>query len=541
VAWSVAKLASRPKFSLSDTLSFEQSSTEQADLSLISPLWDPRIDPLFRRATRLGEESAWWGHVPFAHWLVAVAKPHLLVELGTATGVSYTAFCEAVVRERLDTRCFAIDTWRGDEHAGFYNDEVYREFSLFHEDRYGAFSNLLRTTFDEARDKFENGSIDLLHIDGLHTYDSVKHDFENWQPKLSSHAVVLFHDINERQADFGVWRLWAELLQRYPGFEFVHNHGLGVLAVGLDVPPAVIALCSLPRASMVATVRDRFAFAGERWVIDMQKHLLQKDLSRRHARIYELEVQEQSLRAEIDVLRRELGEARCQFAEAQRRADIEMERRSAVEAQRQKESEAARQMAREREVEESERNTLAENLHRTRVAFRQLQYQVSRIESERNALSGSISWRATRPFRAIAGRVPARVRSLVRRVKPARWTVTLRTFHNQRDPGKPSDHHEPLSDIQLLQKSDLFDANWYCRQYADVHAAKSDPAEHYIQYGAFQGRNPGPNFDGNWYLDHYLDVDLAGINPLLHYLKFGKQEGRTICPVDRTSEGKSSS
>jgi hypothetical protein len=147
-----------------------------------------------------------------------------------------------VVRNGLTSRCYAIDTWRGDDQAGYYGEQVYWDLRRFNDEHYNDFSELLRCTFDEALPYLSDASVDLLHIDGLHTYEAVRHDFENWRPKLSDGAVVLFHDTNVRERDFGVWRLWEELRVQFPSFEFLHGHGLGLLAVGSSVPPGRSAL-----------------------------------------------------------------------------------------------------------------------------------------------------------------------------------------------------------------------------------------------------------------------------------------------------------
>lgn len=203
---------------------------------------------------RLTNIESWHRHIPFAFALLDMAKPNVYVELGTHRGDSYSAFCQGVVQQKLPTRCYAVDTWQGDEHAGEYSDEVYDDLVAWHNPRYSSFSSLLRMTFDDALAHFPDGSVDILHIDGLHTYDAVKHDFASWLPKMSERGVVLFHDTNVRHSDFAVWQLWAELEGLYPSFEFPFGFGLGVLAVGSNVPAAVLEFIEYARNHSQAVI-----------------------------------------------------------------------------------------------------------------------------------------------------------------------------------------------------------------------------------------------------------------------------------------------
>jgi GT2 family glycosyltransferase len=178
----------------------------------------------------LKSNSGWLGHLPFAGWVIQELKPRIFVELGTHYGHSYFAFCQSVVEAGISTKCYAVDTWQGDEHAGRYSDEIFEKVNAHHQGHYTGFSRLLRMTFDDAVSYFADGSVELLHIDGLHTYEAVRHDFETWLPKLAPGAVVLFHDTNVRERNFGVWKLWEGLQSRYQNnLEFTHGNGLGVL------------------------------------------------------------------------------------------------------------------------------------------------------------------------------------------------------------------------------------------------------------------------------------------------------------------------
>ena len=215
----------------------------------------------FEHPRRLGP-SGWLEHIPFAFWLIDVLRPRMLVELGTHTGISYCAFCQAARAVGPAGRFYAVDTWQGDEHAGRYTSDVFVNLSNYHKPLYGDFSTLVRSTFDEALDTFEDGMIDLLHIDGLHTYEAVRHDFETWAPKLSERAVVLFHDTNVRTEGFGVFKYWAEIADQYPSFEFVHGNGLGVLAVGSEQTEPMRRLTDGDEGTMAAA-RRTFAHLGE--------------------------------------------------------------------------------------------------------------------------------------------------------------------------------------------------------------------------------------------------------------------------------------
>ena len=178
------------------------------------------------------EESAWLEHTPFAFAVVKCHKPSILVELGTHSGVSYCAFCQGVSASNISCKCYAVDNWIGDEHAGFYDAEVFEELSDYHGKKYSHFSQLKKMSFDQALGDFSDESIDLLHIDGCHAYEAVKHDFESWLPKMTHRGIVLLHDTAVTERDFGVWRFFRELESQYPTFEFTHGYGLGIVGVG---------------------------------------------------------------------------------------------------------------------------------------------------------------------------------------------------------------------------------------------------------------------------------------------------------------------
>src|SRR5207253_2260571 len=131
-------------------------------------------------------------------------------------------------------RCFAVDHWRGDAHSGSYDETTFEEVVRHNRLYYQNFSTLLRSSFDQALERFASESIDLLHIDGHHTEGAVRHDLQAWLPKLRPGGILLLHDVTMRTGDFGVWKVWTELMVQGRSFTFAQPPGLGVW----EKPPA---------------------------------------------------------------------------------------------------------------------------------------------------------------------------------------------------------------------------------------------------------------------------------------------------------------
>lgn len=486
----------------------------QSTPAILPALLAPELEPLFWRPARIGYDSAWTAHVPFAHWIVGALRPRMLVELGTHNGVSYAAFCEAVLRARLDTRCYAVDTWAGDEHAGHYGEEIYADLRRFHDRRYAAFSDLLRCTFDAALPYMPDGAIDLLHIDGCHGYDAVRHDFASWRPKLSDRAVVLLHDTNVRERQFGVWQLFAELREQFPAFEFLHEHGLGVLAVGAQVPGDVAGLCNLRDPETIGAVRERFSQLGERWRFEVHVDALSRELDARNQRQHELDRERETLRREADELARMRSRAAHRAAEARRAA-----------------SQALFEL--ERTTSERDRARGASGL--TRALLAQARDEVRIGQEAAAALAQFQAAPPPEPPRADGATLAggAESASLAEATRPAGWRSAV-ALSGQLPHRLRRALHRRLrlrADRKLLVASPLFDAGWYLARYPDVAASGIDPALHYLRSGSGEQRDPGPQFDGAWYRAAYPDVAASDVPALIHYLRHGVAEGRLIRPL----------
>lgn len=233
---------------------------------------------LLAKPWRLRPPSSWEEHIPFLFFLMEETRPRLAVELGTYSGNSFFAICQAVLTLGLQTRCYAVDTWKGDDHVGFYEEDIFADVCEYNNRLYSGFSHLMRMTFDEAVEHFSDGTIDLLHMDGYSGYESSKHDLEKWLAKMNSRGIILIHDIHVRKPTVGVWRVWEEIREQFPAFEFTHQYGLGVIAVGSELPPGAVEKIFGADDSTAAAIRGLFQSLGERNSLEIKGEQLDRIL-----------------------------------------------------------------------------------------------------------------------------------------------------------------------------------------------------------------------------------------------------------------------
>jgi hypothetical protein len=86
-------------------------------------------DELFWEPARLVPPEAWVG----SHSICFLARQGIAPRCSSSThsGNSFSAFCQPIATLGIPGRAFAVDTWKGDEHAGHYGEEVFEDLAAF--------------------------------------------------------------------------------------------------------------------------------------------------------------------------------------------------------------------------------------------------------------------------------------------------------------------------------------------------------------------------------------------------------------------------
>lgn len=154
---------------------------------------------------------------PFAEWLLNRSHYSIkgVLEIGVrrgGTAALWHALCSGAV---IGVDYGGIDSLGEDETrllADKMQDELDRYYFIYGD------SHSENTRIRVMRDILhlcKDGKVDLLFLDGDHSYEGVKKDFEMYKGLVSSGGCIAFHDIVDthltRSAGQGVYRFWQEL------------------------------------------------------------------------------------------------------------------------------------------------------------------------------------------------------------------------------------------------------------------------------------------------------------------------------------------
>jgi predicted O-methyltransferase YrrM len=155
--------------------------------------------------------------------LVRTENPHRVLEIGTATGGTLFLFTRMAAD---DATIVSIDLPGGPGGGGYpaWLIPLYRAFALpgqrielIRDDSHNAHSRDLAAQF------FDHQQVDVLFLDGDHSYEGVKRDFEMYSSLVRPGGIIAFHDTIVAG---GVRKFWAEL--KTSGLaceELVADHG----------------------------------------------------------------------------------------------------------------------------------------------------------------------------------------------------------------------------------------------------------------------------------------------------------------------------
>jgi hypothetical protein len=128
--------------------------------------------------------------------------PGLIKSMGLKTGIEIGVFCGGHARKILDA---GVDMLAGIDPYIMYDPGMPRMDSQSDYDmlynivssRLSARNYLpLRMTSNQALSMLEDDTYDFVFIDGLHTYEQLKWDLENYSKLIKSGGVVACHDYN---------------------------------------------------------------------------------------------------------------------------------------------------------------------------------------------------------------------------------------------------------------------------------------------------------------------------------------------------------
>jgi len=170
--------------------------------------------------------------------IIKELRPENILEIGTARGGTLFLFSQL---SSPNAHIISIDLPGGKFGGGYskHRTSLYKTFVKKNQK-----IDLLRvdshadSSIKKLKELIGNNKLDFLFIDGDHTYDGVKRDFELYSPFVRQGGIIALHDIaiHPKKSGCTVNLFWDEIKKNYKYLEFIENKnqkwaGIGVLYV----------------------------------------------------------------------------------------------------------------------------------------------------------------------------------------------------------------------------------------------------------------------------------------------------------------------
>jgi predicted O-methyltransferase YrrM len=232
--YTMAERGSFPSYAGHETFSI----LVERFMSFVAGLTRP-IGRVLRQAriARIAFNSGLGDSANLLYGLVRSMKPETCVEIGSARGKS-ACYIGIALAENGSGRLYAIDPhrptkWNDAESVDTFKIIQANLAALGLSERV----TIVRATSEEASRDWRH-PIDLLFIDGDHSYEGVRHDWDLFVPYVKPFGIVVFHDtaweiFNNRgpaRPDMGVPRFVDELREAgYPVLTIDRDYGLSLV------------------------------------------------------------------------------------------------------------------------------------------------------------------------------------------------------------------------------------------------------------------------------------------------------------------------
>ena len=165
---------------------------------------------------------------------LAATRPKTILELGTFHGGTLFLLTRVAAQ---DATLVTVDMNAGQFGGGYPRtwEPLFRSFARKNQRIHLVRGDSHSTTTLARVSSLLEQPLDFLFIDGDHTYDGVRRDFELYSPFVHADGLIALHDIVEGSPDLvgGVPRFWSEIHTGFEAEEIVAARDQGGYGIGL--------------------------------------------------------------------------------------------------------------------------------------------------------------------------------------------------------------------------------------------------------------------------------------------------------------------